>query len=87
MALQLTIDKAGRVVIPKPLRDQLRLRPGDALEAECRGEELSLRPAREQLPLRKEHGIWVYRQGRAAAVDMARVLAEIREERSRSLLP
>jgi len=24
-----TIDKAGRLVIPKPLRDQLGLRPGD----------------------------------------------------------
>lgn len=85
MPVQLTIDKAGRVVIPKPLRDELRLSPGDLLEAECRGEELSLRPVREQWPLRKEHGIWVYRQGRAAPVDVVRLLEEVREERSRSL--
>ncbi len=86
MSAHLTIDKAGRVVIPKPLRAEMRLSPGDVLEAERRGEELSLRPVREQWPLRKEHGIWVFRQGRAASVDIARLLADVREERSRSLL-
>jgi len=27
-----TIDKAGRIVVPKALRDELRLRPGQELE-------------------------------------------------------
>ena len=27
--MKATIDKAGRLVIPKPLRDQLGLRPGE----------------------------------------------------------
>jgi AbrB family looped-hinge helix DNA binding protein len=27
--MRATIDKAGRLVIPKPLRDQLGLRPGE----------------------------------------------------------
>jgi AbrB family looped-hinge helix DNA binding protein len=38
MTTKLTLDKAGRVVIPKPLRDELNLEPGDALQLEAEGE-------------------------------------------------
>jgi AbrB family looped-hinge helix DNA binding protein len=31
MNTTVTIDKAGRVVIPKEIRDELRLEPGDSL--------------------------------------------------------
>jgi AbrB family looped-hinge helix DNA binding protein len=41
---RLTIDKAGRVVIPKPLREELHLEPGDCLEMETAGEQITLRP-------------------------------------------
>jgi AbrB family looped-hinge helix DNA binding protein len=34
MATHLTIDKAGRIVIPKSLREELGLEPGDSLEME-----------------------------------------------------
>lgn len=40
------IDKAGRVVIPKPLREELHLEPGDSLEMESAGEQITLRPVR-----------------------------------------
>ena len=40
---RLPIDKAGRVVIPKPLREELRLEPGDLLEMESAGEQITLR--------------------------------------------
>ena len=34
MHSRLTLDKAGRIVIPKPLREELgRIEPGDTLEA------------------------------------------------------
>ncbi len=46
MSTRLTIDKAGRVVIPKPLREELHLEPGDALELERAGEQITLRPVR-----------------------------------------
>jgi AbrB family looped-hinge helix DNA binding protein len=82
MKNRLILDKAGRVVIPKLLREELRLRPGDALELESIGEQLTLRPVRGTGPLTKEQGVWVFRGGRslpACATDGT--LQAIREER------
>jgi AbrB family looped-hinge helix DNA binding protein len=82
MTTKLTLDKAGRVVLPKPLRDELELAAGDTLELESRGEQITLRPVRGSTPLQKERGIWVYRTGRpltAATTDQT--LRQIREER------
>lgn len=60
MITRLTIDKAGRVVIPKPLREELHLEPGDSLEMETAGDQITLRPVRGTEPLTKEHGVWVF---------------------------
>lgn len=82
MSTRLIIDKAGRVVIPKPLREQLHLEPGDALEMESTGEQITLRPLRGTGPLTKEKGVWVFHAGQplsASATD--EMLRQIREER------
>jgi AbrB family looped-hinge helix DNA binding protein len=82
MNARLIIDKAGRVVIPKPLRKELHLEPGDALEMDSAGEQITLRPVRGTGPLTKEHGVWVFYTGRplpASATD--EMLQQIREER------
>jgi len=84
MNATVTLDKAGRVVIPKTLRDALRLEPGDPLELESEGERVTLRPIRSASPLRKERGVWVFHSGRklsAAATDA--VLRDIRDDRDR----
>lgn len=82
MNARLVMDKAGRVVIPKPLRQELHLEPGDALELESGGEQITLRPARGTGPLQNEHGIWVLHTGEplpASATDD--LLRQIRQER------
>ena len=82
MTTRLTLDKAGRVVLPKPLRDELLLGPGDTLELESQGERITLRPVRGAMPLRKERGIWVYRTGRAlSAATTEQTLRQVREQR------
>jgi AbrB family looped-hinge helix DNA binding protein len=84
---RLTIDKAGRVVIPKPLREQLHLEPGDALEMEAAGEQITLRPVRGNAPLKKEHGVWVFHIGQSLpASSTDELLQQIREERDTSNL-
>jgi AbrB family looped-hinge helix DNA binding protein len=82
--MKLTLDKAGRIVLPKPLRDELHLEPGDALEIESSGEDITIRPARGQAQLRKKHGIWVYRAGEPlSTATVSKTVRQIRRERDR----
>lgn len=39
------IDKAGRIVLPKPLRKRLNLLPGDKLSVTLEGNSVKLEPA------------------------------------------
>lgn len=84
MAATVTIDKAGRVVIPKEIRDRLRLEAGDTLAIESKGERVTLRPVRRGAPLQKERGVWVFRGGKPLSLDEANQLVrEAREPRDR----
>ena len=42
--MKVTIDQAGRLVVPKPLRDALRLEGGTTLEIRAREGRLELEP-------------------------------------------
>jgi AbrB family looped-hinge helix DNA binding protein len=80
--MQTTMDRAGRVVIPRSLREQLHLEAGDALELETIGERITLRPVRGTGPLSKEHGVWVFHSGQPLPASVTdEVLDRIREER------
>jgi AbrB family looped-hinge helix DNA binding protein len=87
MTTRLTIDSAGRVVIPKLLRDELGLAPGDTLDLEAAGESITLRPTRGTAPLTKEKGVWVFRIGRPLPASVADdVVERIRDDRDRHIL-
>jgi AbrB family looped-hinge helix DNA binding protein len=78
----ITIDKAGRIVLPKPVRDQLQIAPGDQLRLENDDDRIILRPSRGTAQLRKKRGVWVYHSGEpltAATVDAT--LERVRRER------
>jgi AbrB family looped-hinge helix DNA binding protein len=81
---KLTLDKAGRVVLPKPLRDRLQLAAGDALHLESEGERITLRPVRQNVVLKKELGVWVY-QGESTDASIADLIDRDRENRRRSV--
>jgi len=83
----LTIDKAGRVVIPKPLRKALHLDPGDSLTLDSSENEIVLRPVREKAHMHKERGIWVFRSGEPLkGFSIPDFIDKIRDERSRDIL-
>lgn len=63
MSDTVTLDKAGRLVLPKGIRDELQLGPGDTLEIQTEGQQITLRPRRPRPTLQKEHGVWVFRTG------------------------
>jgi len=76
------LDRAGRVVIPKTLRDELHLEAGDRLDIESKGDSVTLRPLRTASPLRKEHGVWVFRGNKKlAAATTDKVLRDLRDQR------
>jgi len=87
MSTTITVDKAGRVVLPKPVRDELQLSPGDSLELESSEDRIVLRPVRGAVAMRQKKGIWVFRIGRpvsAASVDA--VIQKTRWEREKFAL-
>ncbi len=88
MNATLTIDKAGRIVIPKAVRDELNLTAGDTIELESEGECVTLRPSNPASRLIRHRGIWMYRAtGKQITVeDINRVQSDINEDRSRRLL-
>jgi AbrB family looped-hinge helix DNA binding protein len=77
-----TLDRNGRITIPRRLRDELRLMPGDELEVETQGGEIVLRPVRGTSALTQEHGVWVfYGGGPLPAFSTEELHEKIRRER------
>jgi len=84
MVTTLTIDKAGRIVLPKPVRDELQLSPGDSLEVDSSEERVILRPVRGNGRIYKKQGVWVFDSGEPLGADVVnKTLRRVREERDR----
>ena len=77
MTKTVTMDQAGRIMLPKPVREALHLRGGDHLELKSAGGRITLRPT-SPTAMRRERGVWVYRtesksnQSIPALMDLAR---------------
>ena len=87
MTAKLTLDKAGRLVLPKPVRDQIQVGPGDTLTLEIEEGRITLRPLRSSSALQKERGVWVYRTGQPLPSSVvSETLRQVRGERDRAAL-
>jgi AbrB family looped-hinge helix DNA binding protein len=57
--MKAVVDSVGRIVVPKPLRDDLGLRPGSAVEISRYGAGLQLIPIGRTARLAEEDGVLV----------------------------
>ncbi len=82
MPAKLTLDKLGRIVLPKPVRDKLQLAAGDQLELESVDDRITLRPLRGTAQLRKKRGVWVFHCGEPlSAATVRETVEQVRRER------
>ena len=77
--MQITVDKFGRIIIPKEVRDHLGLKPGSSIEIEEEQDRLVLTAAHEKPILQYEDGILVYTGALTGEVSDA--LSQVRENR------
>jgi AbrB family looped-hinge helix DNA binding protein len=80
------IDKAGRLVVPKKLRDALHLVPGTRVSLRLEGEQLLLEPERRGRGLYMKRGTLVYDAGPVPPSDVVQWIAEARQDRMDSIL-
>jgi AbrB family looped-hinge helix DNA binding protein len=86
MATTVSIDKAGRLVLPKPIRDKLGLGAGDCLAIESEGDEITLRPVRSTPTMIKKQGIWVHNGELPSDFDIVEFINQQREKRALEFL-
>jgi AbrB family looped-hinge helix DNA binding protein len=84
-SITLTIDKSGRLVIPKRVRDALGLRPGDQLELRRQGVDVILSVSQPKPVLQRENGVWVYRSGEPVTGSVQQFIDEDRVRRAAEL--
>ena len=84
--MELRIDKAGRIVVPKPLRERLGFKPDTELVAIEQPEGVLLKRVEQRPSMVKVDGLWVHRGSAEPGANWDRILEDVREERIESVL-
>lgn len=83
--MEITIDKTGRIVLPKQIRDRFRLRAGARLELKEAPEGFILRPVENAPSMIQENGLWVHTGTLPREFSWDALLDDMREERIKDL--
>ncbi|MCP5007252.1 MAG: AbrB/MazE/SpoVT family DNA-binding domain-containing protein [Planctomycetes bacterium] len=81
--MKTTLDKFGRIVIPKKIREDFNLKPGSPIRIEEGKEEILLTPVEEEPTLVEKDGVLVFTG--VPTEDIENQVVEIRKQRSQSL--
>lgn len=84
-AMTLKLDKSGRIVVPKPLRDRLGLKPDTELEVIEQPGGMLLRVAPQRPSMVNVDGLWVHQGTVRDDANWDHVLEDAREERLQAL--
>ena len=79
--MTLKIDKAGRLILPKPVRDRWGLHEGSDLEITETPEGVMLNPAERRPSMVKKHGLWVHTGELPPGFASVQAIRDDREER------
>ncbi len=79
--MKITIDKAGRVVIPKKLRARFHFAAGTEIELIPEADSLKLRLSEAEARFRDKDGVLVQCADQSAEVDATAVINQLREAR------
>jgi len=79
--MKTTLDRFGRLVVPKDIRDRLGLHPGAEIEIDEQGDAVMLKLAGREAPVKVEDGVLVFTG--TARGDIAEAVRSHREERLR----
>jgi AbrB family looped-hinge helix DNA binding protein len=82
--MKAAIDAAGRVVIPKPLREAAGLKPGTALEIAYRDGKIEIEPKPPKIRLVRKGSVLVA-SARAPKLSVKEVNEWIRKSREREI--
>lgn len=79
--METTVDRFGRVVIPKRVRESLGLSPGTKVQIESIGDEVVLKPVREEPSVVDKDGVLIF--SGLATGDMWIAIQRPHEDRAR----
>lgn len=79
--MEITIDKLGRLVVPKSVRDRFHLVPGTVLKLEVDASGIRIFPISEEPSLLWKDGVLVHHGPEIAHVDIRDVIERERENR------
>lgn len=79
--MTLKVDKAGRVILPKQVRDRLQLRPGSDLELQEIPGGIVLKRVDQRPSLVRKNGLWIHQGKAPRGFDWGSVVDAIRDDR------
>jgi len=85
MVLLISIDKSGRLVIPKPIRDRLGLAAGSEVELNELRDGLVLKVLSQHPSIQEVDGLWVHLGHPESDLDLRDAIRGQREDRIREL--
>ncbi|MFN0100503.1 MAG: AbrB/MazE/SpoVT family DNA-binding domain-containing protein [Bryobacteraceae bacterium] len=83
--MTLQIDKSGRLVLPKPVRERLGLREGGPLEIVETPQGVLLKAVEQQPSMIRKQGLWVHTSALPARFDIVQAIRDDRDHRIRKL--